>query len=232
MVYYDQRGSGRSGKSLSDDYSIDRMVEDIELLRKYYQSEKVYLLAHSFGGILAVNYAKKYPSHLKGLILANSTLSLPYSLNNQIMYINQLSKTNFTPPDHSSAAIMSTFIEAKKALSAKKLTYKTLSDRKKSVDALDKIDDKNPSDYDFAQKAFDIGDYWNDYSKITQQIEVPVLIITGEKDHSVGKDHYLQFNFMNEQVKRINGGHLLYYENNEEFTNSIFEFVKENTIQK
>ena len=61
MVYFDQRGSGRSGNSIGKNYSLDRMVEDIEDIRLALGVEKIYLLSHSFGGIIAVNYAKKHP---------------------------------------------------------------------------------------------------------------------------------------------------------------------------
>ena len=227
MVYYDQRGCGRSQKSKNGIYSVDRMIKDIDLIRKHYHAKKVYLLSHSFGGILAVNYALKYPNHVKGLILANSTLNISYSLINQINYINKLLKTNFTPSDTTSASIMSTFLDAKKAIAANELSYKILSDNKKDVDLVDEIDTKNPSDYDFARKAFQIDDYWKDYAQRTKQIDVPVLIITGKKDHAVGEDYYLLFNFKNQKVKKINGGHLLYYENNKKFINSIFKFIKE-----
>lgn len=64
------------------------MVEDIEAIRHALGVERIYLLAHSFGGIIAVNYAKKYPDHLFGLILANSTLDLNSSLEDQIGYVN------------------------------------------------------------------------------------------------------------------------------------------------
>lgn len=227
MVYFDQRGCGRSEKAATGDYSMDRMIEDIELIRRHYNSDKVYLMSHSFGGVLAVNYALKFPQHVKGLILVNSTLNLRYSLNNQIKYINSLLKTDFTPPDSTSTSLMSTFLSARKALSAKDLNYKMLSDNKNSVDLVDKIDGKNPGDYDFAKNVFQISDYWEDYTKITQQITLPVLIITGEKDHSIGENHYTSFNFTNKEIKKINGGHLLYYENNLEFIRSVFRFIKE-----
>jgi len=61
MVYFDQRGCGRSDTPVDKNYSLDRMVDDIEDIRRSSGVEKIYLLSHSFGGIIAVNYAKKYP---------------------------------------------------------------------------------------------------------------------------------------------------------------------------
>jgi Predicted hydrolases or acyltransferases (alpha/beta hydrolase superfamily) len=225
MVYYDQRGCGRSQKSASGDYSLERMVKDIDLIRKHYGAAKVYLMAHSFGGILALNYALSHPDRVEGLILANSTLSMRNSLEGQINYINSLLKTDFAAPDSTSASLMSTFLKAKKALAQKDLGYKMLSDSKMNVDKVDEIDSQNPSDYDFSKHVFSIDDYWKDYTPMTKQVKLPVLIITGEKDHSIRENHYLLFHFINGNVRKINGGHILYYEKNEEFIHSVFDFI-------
>lgn len=226
MVYYDQRGCGRSQKSPREDYSLDRMLKDIDLIRQHFKADKVYLLSHSFGGILAVNYALKYPEHVKGLILANSTLNLRYSLENQLSYMNTLMATHYTATGPSHEALMAAFMKAKHALSEKGWNYKMLSDHKKNVDLVQKIDDQSPSDYDFAKHVFQQEVYWQDYSQRTSEIKVPVLVITGAKDHAIGENHYTSFDFVNQQVEKINGGHLLYYENNPAFIKAIFDFVK------
>ncbi|UAY55652.1 alpha/beta hydrolase [Arachidicoccus terrestris] len=228
MVYYDQRGCGRSQKAASGDYSLERMIKDIDLIRKHYGAEKVYLMSHSFGGILALNYSLRHPDHVKGLILVNSTLSMGNSLENQLHYINSLLNTDFAVPDSTSASLLSTFLTAKKALSEKDLGYKMLSDNKTNVGLVDEIDRNNPSDYDFAKHVFSITDYWQDYTPMTAQVNLPVLIVTGAKDHSIGENHYLLFHFKNGAVRKINGGHILYYENNKAFISSVFDFVKTN----
>lgn len=226
MVYYDQRGCGRSEKSPNGDYSMERMLKDIDLIRQRFNVDKVYLLSHSFGGILAANYALKYPDHVKGIILANSTLNLRYSLENQITYMGKLLQSKFTPVDHSDTSLMATFLKAKHLLSDKKLDYKMLSDNKSSVELVDRIDQQNPSDYDFARHVFQVEDYWKDYTKRTNDIKVPVLVITGTKDHAIGENHYKAFGFAHQKVAKIEGGHLLYYENNAVFLKAIFEFIK------
>ena len=39
--------------------------------------DNFYLLGHSWGGILAIEYALKYQQHLKGLIISNMMASIP-----------------------------------------------------------------------------------------------------------------------------------------------------------
>lgn len=223
MIYYDQRGCGRSEGSQNDNYSLESMLEDIELIRQRYHADKVYLIAHSFGGILAVNYALKYPNHIKGLILVNTTLNLFYSIQNQIDYMNSLLKTDYKANDASQ--IIPTFKKAQSEFVEEGFIYKLLSDNKNNADLLNKIDKENPSEFVFAQKALYINDYQNDYTKITNQIKAPVLVISGTKDHAIGEEHFKSFHFPNETIKEINGGHILYYEKNKEFINAVFNFV-------
>lgn len=73
LIFFDQRGMGRSSTDLdSSSFSIELLIEDIEALRTELDLGKIHLLAHSWGGILAMRYAIRYPNSLKSLILSNS----------------------------------------------------------------------------------------------------------------------------------------------------------------
>lgn len=69
LVYIDNRGSGKSEKGPQSTYTLDNNVEDIEALRKYLGLEKIILLGQSYGGMTAMEYARRYQEHLLGLIL-------------------------------------------------------------------------------------------------------------------------------------------------------------------
>ena len=84
MVYLDQRGCGRSEHSPTQDYSLNRLIEDIEELREFIGFQEWYVMGHSFGGILAVNYAERFPEGTKGIILSNATLHLVDSFGHQL----------------------------------------------------------------------------------------------------------------------------------------------------
>jgi proline iminopeptidase len=72
LVYYDQRGVGRSVAALdSAGIRFDAFVDDIEALRQALGLERVTLLAHSFGALLGLEYAFRYPQNLRALILMN-----------------------------------------------------------------------------------------------------------------------------------------------------------------
>jgi proline iminopeptidase len=73
IITYDQRGSGRSKGTLDTSMlTLDQYVEDIEGLRKTLGLKKIHLMGHSFGGLMSLLYACKYPEHLQSLILVGS----------------------------------------------------------------------------------------------------------------------------------------------------------------
>lgn len=86
VVYYEQRGSGRSDKPESaDDYSIDLLVSDFRILKDLLEIEKADLLGYSFGGELALEIAYAFPNNINKLVLSGP--SLMYS---NIQYLVQL----------------------------------------------------------------------------------------------------------------------------------------------
>jgi proline iminopeptidase len=76
LIFIDNFGRGKSDTAKNvNDYTIDRDVEDIEGLRKALGFDQINLLGHSYGGVVAQDYAAKYPKRLKHLIIANSFFS-------------------------------------------------------------------------------------------------------------------------------------------------------------
>jgi proline iminopeptidase len=75
VVFYDQCGSGRSMVSIIDEQHIndEQFVEDLENLRKALGYSKITLVGHSAGGMLAMRYAIKYGSHVKKMVLMNTS---------------------------------------------------------------------------------------------------------------------------------------------------------------
>jgi proline iminopeptidase len=68
MVYFDQRGSGKSERPANGSYSIATLVDDIEALRQALGVPKLALLGHSFGGLLALEYGAKYPANTSHVV--------------------------------------------------------------------------------------------------------------------------------------------------------------------
>ena len=77
MVYLDQRGSGRSGRPASGQYSIPLMVDDVEAVRRALGVPRIALIGHSFGAVLALEYAAKYPEHASAVVVAAGLWDVP-----------------------------------------------------------------------------------------------------------------------------------------------------------
>ncbi|MGH8148102.1 MAG: proline iminopeptidase-family hydrolase [Rhodanobacteraceae bacterium] len=78
--YYDQLGSLRSSQpDIPNLWETARFVDEVEQVRKalWLDRENFFLLGHSWGGILAIEYALRYQQHLKGLVISNMMSSFP-----------------------------------------------------------------------------------------------------------------------------------------------------------
>ena len=78
--YYDQLGSAYSDQPDAPElWELPRFVEEVEQVRQALGLDRnnFYLLGHSWGGILAMEYALKYQQHLKALIISNMMASIP-----------------------------------------------------------------------------------------------------------------------------------------------------------
>lgn len=73
LIYYDQRGRGQSGQGVRpEDVTLESEIEDLERVREYFQLESAAVLGHSWGGLLALEYALRHPERVSHLILMNS----------------------------------------------------------------------------------------------------------------------------------------------------------------
>jgi proline iminopeptidase len=72
VVFYDQRGSGLSQRFPKSSYSMEVMIDELGGIIDYYRtspSQKVFLLGHSWGAMLATAYVNEHPEAISGLIL-------------------------------------------------------------------------------------------------------------------------------------------------------------------
>ena len=78
--YYDQLGSAFSDQPTDPSlWNTDRFVDEVEQVRVALGlgKDNLFLYGHSWGGILAIEYALKYPQNLKGLVISNMMSSIP-----------------------------------------------------------------------------------------------------------------------------------------------------------
>jgi proline iminopeptidase len=78
--FYDQLGSYYSDQPAEPElWELPRFVEEVEQVRQALGlgPDNFFLLGHSWGGMLALEYALKYQQHLRGLVISNMMASIP-----------------------------------------------------------------------------------------------------------------------------------------------------------
>jgi len=73
IVFYDQRGNGRSGplKATQSSLLADQ-IDDLEALRAHLGFDRFDIIGHSYGGLLCMAYAARHPEHIADMILVDS----------------------------------------------------------------------------------------------------------------------------------------------------------------
>ena len=74
MYYYDQLGGGNS--DAPDDpalWTLERFTAEVEEVRRGLNLDHFVLYGHSWGGMLAIEYALQFQQHLRGLVISNMT---------------------------------------------------------------------------------------------------------------------------------------------------------------
>ena len=96
IYYYDQLGCGNSDAPADTSlWNIHRYVEEVEQVRKGLGLDDFYIVGHSWGTLLAMEYLDKYQSHVKGVVFSNMTASI----GDYVDYSATLKKRLFTPRD-------------------------------------------------------------------------------------------------------------------------------------
>jgi proline iminopeptidase len=91
VVLYDQLGCGKSDKP--DDVSlwrVERFVEELHQLRRQLRLNRVHILGHSWGTMLAMDYYLAHPEGVVSLVMSSPCISIPRWLDDCANYIRQL----------------------------------------------------------------------------------------------------------------------------------------------
>jgi proline iminopeptidase len=76
IYYYDQLGCGNSDRPADASlWTLERYLAEVEELRRGLGLDRFVLYGHSFGGMLAIEYALKHPQHLSRLVISSMTAS-------------------------------------------------------------------------------------------------------------------------------------------------------------
>ncbi|WP_051790865.1 alpha/beta fold hydrolase [Amycolatopsis jejuensis] len=101
VVTFDQLGTGESTVPPPDyQWTVEKAAADVEAVRAHYGVDQVELLGHSWGGMLALEYALTFPGRVSRLVLSNTGASVPRVVTE---YFRQL--IDLLPPRDAAAAL-------------------------------------------------------------------------------------------------------------------------------
>jgi proline iminopeptidase len=114
VVFYDQRGTGLSQRFAYNIYDMQLQYDDLSAVIEHYRTspnQKVFLLGHSWGAMLATAYIDEYPSRITGAILGEPG---GFVWEDVETYIKKSRKFNIAGESFSDAIYSDQFITGKK----------------------------------------------------------------------------------------------------------------------
>ncbi len=239
FIYYDQLGCGHSQDPKDTAmWDLSRFVEEVEQVRTalHLTNDNFYLLGHSWGGILAMQYALKYQNNLKALIISNMMSSCPaYGKYAQEVLAPQFDpkvldtirqiekKGDFDNPKYMELLIPNFY--------AKHICRLPVDKWPEPVNRA--MGQMNHSLYVTMQGPSEFGIGGNltswDVSKQLPQIKVPVLTIGGTYD-TMDPEH---MKWMSTQVQQgrfllcPTGSHMSMYDDQKDYFPGLIEFIKD-----
>ena len=246
MYFYDQVGSGHSER-LDDisEYSVNRHQEDLEEIIRGIGSEKVILIGHSWGAILAVSYLQDNPQSIEKLVLSGPGPIMP--INWKLAKLVPPKHLSLKDPEYSNQdgnkkvnTVRSRFNEKWAQLFHSKLASDQEADAffthlnlelSKSTDCTWDGKHEMLGGLGYYSHVMTVNSFWKQENKKHQlgKIKTPMLILRGQCDNQKWGfvSEYLDL-FENAELKIIEGvGHSIINKAQKEYFILISEFLSE-----
>lgn len=237
IYYYDQLGCGNSDTPADTSlWNVPRYVEEVEQVRKGLGLDQFYIVGHSWGGMLAMEYLKKYQSYVKGAVFSNMTAGMK----DFTSYLGVLKNKIFTPQE------LATFNALDKASKYESAGYNELLMNKLYTKVLCRIPiEKWPEPLLRAFKKMNRTIYmqmqgvdefhvtgnfknWEFWDQLPN-IKTPVLVLGGEHDEmnpaSIRKEGKALPN--SRTYICPNGSHMAMYDDQQNYFNALTSFLKD-----
>ncbi len=231
MIYFDQRGGGRSSSAKDSNYSVERMEKDIEEIRESLKIKKWSIMAHSFGGLIMTAYAKDHQESIRSLVYVHCTVDIQSSLKSHIDNgIKLLREVGDTFGVDRRLSPFNQMMSVHGELAKKGIEYKIMFRSQRAKDIDDSITNAATASFnqDFQHRIWTLKDYWIDFGVYTKDISCPVLIIAGTRDYAVGPGNYKTWQFKDRRVVLYDGAHFSFLEEPVWFADKVLPFMESN----
>ncbi|NOG44292.1 MAG: alpha/beta fold hydrolase [Calditrichaeota bacterium] len=230
LIFYDQRGTGKtSSKVDSSLISMNQFVEDLEALRTGLNLSKINLIGHSWGGLLAMNYALRYSENINKIILANS-IGPSYDDLNSFVYMRNESFTEEDVEIQKTIMAKSGFVTGDREVITSLLQeiFKVYFDEPSNLQKLNLTISKNTAKNIFKINGLMLKELvaYNIQNKL-QNLKIPSLVIHGENDLiTLESSKKILQSLVNARLEIIkNCGHFPAIEQPEQFSKIVSTFL-------
>ena len=230
MVYFDQRGSGRSERPWTQDYALGTLVGDIEGLRRHLRVPQIALLAHSFGTVLGLEYAAAYPQNVSHLIVTGGLADASMSGRSMCARLKETDPVAYLrameDPEDGQCNVFKAFRgrDAEAFFRSNMFPDPALAERLKEVETAAGL--RNTGELQRAVFAAGLLKYRFEQF---DRLRMPVLVISGVKDYQVGLEgpRSLVARLPNARaVEYSQSGHFMFAEEPERFARDVSDFLK------
>ncbi|MFP4229462.1 MAG: alpha/beta fold hydrolase [Salinivenus sp.] len=231
MIYLDQRGAGRSERPWTNDYSLARLVEDLEALRLHWDQPTLVLMGHSFGGALALEYAARHPERVARMILVGPLSDAPSSVDGWAQHVESWYPSDWAAADAPGRSAHDRTMEAigraggQPVFDRLQFPNDRLRVQQDSIDTAGGL--RNTGEQSQALFEQGLGSY---RFAAHERLTMPVLVIGGPHDYSIGLHSMetLAASLPNGTLHLYDGaGHFPYLDQPERFSNDVTMFLSE-----
>lgn len=176
LIFYDQRGCGRSAEPFEDQLiNLDQYIDDIETIRKELEFEKISILGHSWGAFLALHYGLIHSERVEKLILSNA---IPISSKDNQVYEEECAK-RLAPFQKELDELESSF-EFKRYFD--RISYISCYNSEKAKDLDFHFSSNDFTHYQKVRILFNESLFSRPYTLDLSPLDAPTLIIHGDHD--------------------------------------------------
>jgi proline iminopeptidase len=230
-ILFDQRGTGQSHTSPLDSTTINlkQSVLDIDTLLKKLKIDRITIVGHSWGAMLAVNFAIAHPSQINKLVLISSG---PLAFSDFVIQQDNIYARSSRAEKEYMAQLEDSMKTSKSrslaVARAKQFLRLIIYDAMRTDSIFEEIrkGDSNPKMTILMYQDLQKNNY-NVKSKIGS-LNFPTLVICGRQD-PIGLFPSIYLKEFNNKFKLVwieKSGHFTWLENHESFYKEVFKFLQ------
>lgn len=234
VVYYDERGAGRSERPWTGHYQLDTLVEDVESLRRALGVPQLAVMGHSFGGTLALEYAAKYPERVSRLLLVGPGVDMQQACAARVEYLSLhyaelLAKARADTARHRTACQLA--LEILPDSIGERVNNETMFPRVELARVQDSLDAASGlrNTGELSRYLIRNGLLTYHFSR-PERLTMPVLIFAGREDYAIGlpQQRALARALPNARIIEYDqSGHFLYLDQPDRFARDVIGFLRE-----